>query len=213
MRTRVLLVLVAAFALLAASTPAAFASHHEADEAGSTDASAKQPAEEGYTDPKIPALPWDAEKMTELTARLSKEMRAVRNAYRQSPNYNNDRMPNQRAANDMFDTLKTLDQSCASLAKRVEKGEDADQTRGLARSIGERLNDVDQYSRKLMMQAWTAEKARPAMQTLNEIAPYYGRGPLYDVENMTKLDRGPNPNRRQDHGGKDDGKGEEKSDE
>lgn len=205
MRTRVSLVLAAALTLLASATPAAFASHHEAGEADAPEASsAKQPTDEGYTDPDVPALAWDAEKMTELTARLSKEVRAVRNAYRQSPNYNNDRMPNQRTAAEMYDTLKTLDQNCASLAKRVEKGGDAEKTRGLARSIGELLNDVDQYSRKLMMQDWTAEKARPAMETINEIAPYYGRGPLYDVENMTKLDRGPNPNRRPDHGGKGD---------
>jgi hypothetical protein len=179
--------------LFALAAPAVFASHHEAGEgddgaAKSADASAEasEPVD----------LPWDAEKMSTLTAQLSKEVRALRNAYRQSPNYANDQNPNRLSAQAMSDTLKSLDQSCASLAKRVKKGENAEQTRGLARSIGSLLNDVDQHSRQLMIGEWTQEKARPAMETINAIAPYYGRGPLYDVEDMTKLDRGPNPKHR-----------------
>lgn len=204
MRTRVLFDFAAALALLAAGSILACASSAEAEEAAApAAAAAEKPAEPGYTDPEVPALPWDAEKMTELTANLAKEMRGVRNAFRQSPNYQNDRMPNQRAAAKLYQTLKNLDQSCASLAARVKKGENADQTRGLALSIGELLNNVDEDSRKLPSQDWTMEKARAAMETLNEIAPYYGRGPLYDVQNMTKLDRGPNPNRRPDDDGKD----------
>ena len=36
------------------------------------------------------------------------------------------------------------------------------------------------------------------MVLINQIAPYYGRGPLYDIETMEMLDQGPNPNRRRE---------------
>jgi len=198
MRTRVQSALVAGLvllALLAAVAPAALASHHEAGEA---EGSAAAPADASAAEPEPAGLPWDAEKMTTLSAQLSKQVRALRNAYRQSPNYANDQNPNRLSAEALSDTLKSLDQSCASLAKRVKKGENAEQTRGLARSIGSLLNDVDEHSRQLMIGEWTQEKARPAMETVNAIAPYYGRGPLYDVEDMTKLDRGPNPKHRKE---------------
>jgi hypothetical protein len=32
-------------------------------------------------------------------------------------------------------------------------------------------------------------RVRPAMALINEIAPYYGRGPLYDADSMQKTDR------------------------
>lgn len=200
MRTRVQRARVAVSALLASSAllslaaPAVFAAHHEEGEA---EAAAATSPEAGAEAPESVGLPWDAAKMTTLTGELSKQVRALRNAFRQSPNYANDQNPNRLSAQAMADTLKSLDQSCASLAKRVAKGEDADQTRGLARSIGTLLNDVDQHSRQLMIGEWTQEKARPAMETINAIAPYYGRGPLYDPESMRKLDRGPNPKLRQ----------------
>jgi hypothetical protein len=33
------------------------------------------------------------------------------------------------------------------------------------------------------------------MALINEIAPYYGSGPLFDPETMQRLDRPPNPSR------------------
>jgi hypothetical protein len=36
------------------------------------------------------------------------------------------------------------------------------------------------------------------MKLINEIAPYYGSGPLYDPETMQRLDRAPDPQARPD---------------
>lgn len=185
MRLREILVFGAICLCLLLASASGWASHHEADEAGTE--TAEESAE----------IPWDAERMTELTADLSQQMRALRNSFRKSPNFRNPNTPNRRAADNMADILKRLDSSCSSLAKRVSNGEGAEETRGLARRIGSMLNDADVEGRRLMTQAWTDDRLGPAMQTINEIAKFYGRGPLYDVDQLRRIDGGPNPNRRQ----------------
>jgi hypothetical protein len=58
------------------------------------------------------------------------------------------------------------------------------------------LNDADVEGRSIMTSAFMAERIQPAMETINEIAPFYGRGPIFDPATMQRLDRPPNPQRQ-----------------
>ena len=186
MRSREFVALAAALLCLLFVNGSALASHHEEGEEG------------GNGGEETTETAWDAERMTQLTADLAKQMRAVRDAFRQSPNFRNPAGPNRRAADAMAGILKSLDSSCSSLATRVSRGQGAEETRGLARRIGSLLNDADVEGRRLMNHAWTDERIGPAMKTINEIAPFYGRGPLFDVDTLSRVDRGSNPSRRQE---------------
>jgi hypothetical protein len=152
---------------------------------------------EKTADRDVPVKEWDQERMTQLTADLSKAMRAVRNTFRNDPILRSPDSMMQRSANQMMTTLRQLDQTCSSLASEVAKGRTADETRDTARRIGMLLRDANNLGRSIMTTEWTDAKIKPAMELINEIAPYYGHGPLYDVDEMKMLDAGPNPNRRQ----------------
>ena len=56
------------------------------------------------------------------------------------------------------------------------------------------LVDADVEGRRIMTTEWVNERVRPAMATINEIAPFYGSGPLYDPETQQKLSRPPSRN-------------------
>ena len=58
------------------------------------------------------------------------------------------------------------------------------------------LNDADMWGRRIMTSQWMAERVQPAMKLINEIAPFYGSGPLFDPETMQRLDRAPDPQAR-----------------
>jgi hypothetical protein len=133
--------------------------------------------------------PWNAAEMTRLTAELSRAVRDVRAAWRRDPAYRDPSNPNRRAALRLDETLRTLDQRTTQLASRVEGGGGFEQTRSIARNIGVLLNDVDVEARRIGSNQFMEAQVRPAMQLVNEIAPYYGRGPLYDPETMQRLDR------------------------
>jgi len=145
----------------------------------------------------IPAREWDQERMTQLTGDLAKAMLAVRNSFRNDPVMQSPDVGMRRSAEQMGEILRNLDRNCRSLATQVERGGTADETRGTARRIGSLLRDANMVGKRLTTSEWTDERIRPAMELINEIAPYYGRGPLYDAERMEMLDTGPNPNRRQ----------------
>ena len=51
------------------------------------------------------------------------------------------------------------------------------------------LNDVDMNGRRIMSTQTMEEQVRPAMETINEIAAYYGSDALFDAETMERLDR------------------------
>jgi hypothetical protein len=137
--------------------------------------------------------PWDAERMTELSAELAQATSEVRRAFRREPNFRNPATPNQRTVHQMEQTLRDLEIATRRLASQVSGGADFEGTSGTARRIGMLLNDADVASRRIMTSAFMAEKIQPAMKLINEIAPYYGSGPLFDPETMQRLDRPPNP--------------------
>ncbi len=147
---------------------------------------------------EVPMKPWDQERMTELSQQLADAMLALRNSFRNNPVL---RTPDSRkrvAAAEMMDTLRNLDRHCRALATQVRRGGTEETTRGTVRRIGTLLRDANQIGRRIMTNAWTDERILPAMELVNEIAPFYGSGPIYDTENMTMIEGGPNPNRRQE---------------
>lgn len=143
-----------------------------------------------------PDLAWDPERMTQLTAELSKAVSAVRDSFRNDPLMNTPDSSKRRSALQMNDLLRNLDRQCRSLAAQVKSGKGRADTSGTARRIGTLLRDANELGRGLVTSEWTDQRIRPAMELVNQIAPYYGRGPMYDMETMTMIGQGPNPNRR-----------------
>ena len=143
-----------------------------------------------------PTKPWDQARMTELTGELATSMAAIRRAFRKEPLFRNPQSPNQRAVHNMDQTLRSLEQSTRQLSNRVKGGGALAETQGTARRIGMLLNDADMWGRRIMTSSWMEESVQPAMKLINEIAPYYGSGPLFDPETMQRLDRAPDPQAR-----------------
>ncbi len=165
--------------------------------AAAAEAAVSADAPEGAGEDTVPELEWDQARMTQLTSDLAKAIAAVRTSFRNDPVMNSPDSQKRRSAAQMSDILRNLERHCRSLATQVERGGTADDTRGTAQRIGTLLRDANQVGRRLMTSAWTDQRIKPAMELINEIAPYYGKGPLYDTERMEMLDTGPNPNRRQ----------------
>ena len=131
--------------------------------------------------------PWDQEEMTRLSAELASAMRGVRDAWRKDPVSRSRENPNRRAALRMDQILRDLDRQTGSLAATVANGGSYEETRGTARKIGTLLNDAEIEARSLRMGAWMGERVRPAVELLDQIAPYYGGEPLLDPETRRRL--------------------------
>jgi hypothetical protein len=168
--------LAAALALLLAAAPALADSH-------------------GAAGGKRADREWDQAKMTELTAKLADQMSALRQAFRKEPVFSSPDNTTRRSATQLEQTLRNLQTSTRQLRNRVRDGQNAQDTEMVVKRIGMLLNDADVQGRRIMNTAWLAKYSRPAMETINEIAPYYGSGPLFDLETGERLDRAPNPDR------------------
>jgi hypothetical protein len=135
-----------------------------------------------------PRKTWDQERMTDLSAQLTKAMSEVRQAFRREPSFRDPNNPNRRASQNMDQTLRALETSARQLHARVQGGGGYQETLGIARKIGTQLNDAQVEGRRIMTSHWMDERIRPAMALINEIAPYYGSGPLFDPEAMKRID-------------------------
>ncbi len=140
--------------------------------------------------------PWDQEVMTDLSGQLSRYMAGLRRGFRREPNFRNPKTPNQRAVHNMEQTLRALEISTRQLHNRVSNGAGFEETRNIARNIGQQLNDADMWGRRIMTSKWMEERIRPAAKLVNEIAPFYGSGPLFDPETLERVDRAPDPQAR-----------------
>ena len=165
---------LAVAALALAATPLWAESHEEP-------ADAAEPAD-------APRKAWDQEQMTDLSAQLTKAMGAVRQAFRREPSFRDPNNPNRRASQNMDQTLRALETSARQLHARVSGGGGYQETLGIARKIGTQLNDAQVEGRRIMTSHWMDERIRPAMALINEIAPFYGSGPLFDPEAMKRID-------------------------
>ena len=123
-----------------------------------------------------PAKPWNQEEMTTLTGELSQGVRDVRQAWRQEPLFRDQ-------------DLRHLDRLTTQLHTRVKAGEGREATQSTARNIGVTLNDLEVNGRRLMTSQWMEARVRPVMAKINEVAAYYGSGPLFDPETGKRVDR------------------------
>jgi hypothetical protein len=139
---------------------------------------------------EIEPKPWDQKQMTELTSRLKKQLRDVKDTFRKSSLATLSGTPQQVPAERLYQTLQVLDRVGRQLASNVESGKGREETENIARNIGTLLRDAEEESRRLADDYFVKQKVRPAMQTINEIAPYYGVSALYDVERSQMLPRG-----------------------
>jgi len=176
--------LATAFCFLLTPFPLLAAHHEDEEDARSEPA----PESEGRK-------PWNQEAMTSLSEKLAAQMREVRRTFRKEPTFRDPQNVNRRAAHQMEQTLRSLETSTRQLRNRVRNGGGFEDTQGQARRIGMLLNDADVEGRRLMTSTWMAQSVQPAMVLINEIAPYYGSGPLFDPDSMQRVDRPPNPER------------------
>jgi len=179
-------------ALVLATLPAA-AEEHEAAAAEEQEAAAAEEQEGAAAAAGPPTKEWNQERMTELSGELATAMAQLRRTFRKEPVFRNPQSPNQRAVHNMEQTLRNLELSTRRLGNTVKGGGGLEETRGTAQRIGMLLNDADMWGRRIMTSVWVQERVQPAMKLINEIAPYYGSGPLYDPETMQRLDRAPDP--------------------
>lgn len=151
---------------------------------------AEQPAEQHEPEAAAAApqrKAWDQERMTQLSADLAKAMAAVRQSFRREPGFRDPSNPNRRANQRMGEILRALEQSCRQLSNKIKAGGGLADTEGIARKIGSLLNDAEVEGRKIMTSVWMEEKIVPAKKLINEIAPYYGSGPLYNPETLKRM--------------------------
>ena len=137
----------------------------------------------------IEPKPWDQERMKELSSTLAKQLRDVKNTFRKSALASLAGTPQEAAAQKLYSTLQVLDRSGRQFAANIESGKGRAETENIARNIGSLLRDADVKSRRLASDYFVKQKVLPAMETINQIAPYYGVSALYDVERGEMLPR------------------------
>ena len=131
---------------------------------------------------------WNQEEVTALAGELRESVSNLRQAWRKDPGRSNLTLSKQRAADSFTNTLRSLETSSRQLQERLKGGGDREATRPVARKIGSLLNDAQVEARGLFMGNWMNERAKTVMEVLNKLAPFYGSEPLYDVENMKRID-------------------------
>lgn len=136
---------------------------------------------------EVERKPWNDEEVLPLAQNLQRTISAVRSSWLKEPVRNDRTQVKQRAAKQMDQTIKGLETSSRQLAARIESGGGYEGTLNIARKIGTLLNDAEETGRRLDLGAWTRERIGPAMEAINALAPYYGSGPLYDVEQQKKI--------------------------
>jgi 3-methyladenine DNA glycosylase AlkD len=127
-------------------------------------------------------LTWDQAKVSELAKQLSVAITEVRTVALKEPALRDREAPNRRAADQYLSTLKRLETSCRQLARKLEAGEDREQTMGVARKIGTQLRDAQEFGRRSMTteQQWLT--VDPAVALINQLSPYYSdESPLLPV--------------------------------
>lgn len=138
---------------------------------------------------EIEPKPWNQDEMKELTARLKKQLRDVKDTFRNSALATYGGTPQAAAADKLYSTLQVLDRVGRQFASNIDSGKGRKETENIAKNIGSLLRDAEVESRKLASDYFVKQKVRPAMETINAIAPYYGVSALYDVDRMQMLPR------------------------
>jgi len=123
--------------------------------------------------------PWDQEQVSGLAAELSDAIKGVRRAALDEPTLRDRSNTSGRSTQQYLDTLRQLETSTRQLATRLGKGEDREQTLGVARRIGTLLRDAQETGRRLMLTKPSFDAIDRAVAAVHELSPFYtDRDPL-----------------------------------
>jgi hypothetical protein len=123
--------------------------------------------------------PWNQEEVSLLSKQLSEAITSLRTASMNDPSLRDRSMPNARNANELLETLRMLERSCRQLARKLEEGEDREQSLPQARKIGSQVREAQRLARTVMtsQDQWVA--IDPAVDLIERLSPYYSeKSPL-----------------------------------
>jgi hypothetical protein len=125
---------------------------------------------------------WDQEKVSALATDLSEAIRAVRRSAMREPTLRDGATTARGSSQQFLDTLRQLESSTRQLATRLGKGEDLEQTLGVARRIGTLLRDAQESGRRLMLTKPTFDAIDTAVAAVHALSPFYtDQDPLMPV--------------------------------
>ena len=116
---------------------------------------------------------WDQAKVTELAQAFSKDIQAVKLAYRREPGEmiaTGDR----RSRYELKQSIRLLDSEARHLAKQLADGKGRDETYPVFRRLEEIRREAGVHARRTMLTQPTLEKIAAARSHLEGLAPYYG---------------------------------------
>jgi hypothetical protein len=122
---------------------------------------------------------WNVEEMQALTNQLVTEMSAARQAIRREPLLQEAQRGGSPRPMNFMENIRQLEVASKQLASRVRDGGGYEQSLGIARKLGVLLRDSEVLARSLSISESTRKDLAAAHRTLNKIAPYYGKAPLY----------------------------------
>ncbi len=122
---------------------------------------------------------WNVEEMQALTDQLVTEMSAARQATRREPLLQEAQGGGAPGPMNYVENIRQLEVASKQLASRVRGGGGYEQSLGIARKLGVLLRDSEVLARSLSISESTRKDLAAAHRTLNKIAPYYGKAPLY----------------------------------
>jgi hypothetical protein len=124
-------------------------------------------------------MPWNQEEVASLAKQLSKTVTELRRATINDPILADRRLPNDRAAKEFRDSMKSLETACRQLSTKLENGEDRDKTTGVAKKTGMLIRKTQRAGRRVMVSESQWAAVDPAIELINQISPYYSeKSPL-----------------------------------
>ena len=128
------------------------------------------------------ATRWDADEVSRLAGALHEQVKEARRSFKREPIYRDPALMKQNAALQFEEVLKALERTARQLSSKAKGSAGPEATNDVVNKLVTLLRDAEEEGRKLRIGQWTNERLVPAMESLNALAPYYGSGPLYDME-------------------------------
>jgi len=121
-------------------------------------------------DTEVAAKPWDQAEVTTLVKQLADELGDVREAHRRVPNT---QMGVMRARHSFDETMRLLRDSTRRMARKLEDGAGLEETRPMARNIGQLIRAAEDDGKKAALPKPVLDKIELARATIAKIRPYY----------------------------------------